>query len=136
MTIDTSVALQVRQRAGNRCEYWQMHQSLQGATFHIEHIIPRSLGGEPSITNLAWSCPSCNLHKSDRVVLFDTSGNKVRLFNPRLDAWNAHFAWDDFSMIGLSDIVKALIEAFDLNAERKIRIRQAEKMFDLFPPQD
>lgn len=39
-------------------------------------------------------------------------------------------------MIGLSDIGKALIEAFDLNAERKIRIRQAEKMFDLFPPQD
>ena len=28
----------VRARAGDRCEYCRMHQSLQGATFHVEHV--------------------------------------------------------------------------------------------------
>ena len=44
-----------------------MHQSLQGATFHVEHIVPRCLGGLSKLENLAWACPSCNLHKSNRV---------------------------------------------------------------------
>ena len=32
-------------RSGGCCEYCQMHQSLQGATFHVEHVIPRVRGG-------------------------------------------------------------------------------------------
>ncbi|HEV3039470.1 MAG TPA: HNH endonuclease [Candidatus Angelobacter sp.] len=32
-----------------------MHESLQGATFHVEHIIPKSKGGESSLENLAFS---------------------------------------------------------------------------------
>jgi plasmid maintenance system antidote protein VapI len=30
-----------------------MHESLQGATFHVEHVIPKSKGGESSLENLA-----------------------------------------------------------------------------------
>jgi hypothetical protein len=30
--------------ARQRCEYCRMHQSLQGASFHVEHIVPVSLG--------------------------------------------------------------------------------------------
>lgn len=44
-----------------------MHQSLQGATFPLEHIIPRCRGGSSEPENLAWACPSCNLRKSNRV---------------------------------------------------------------------
>ena len=44
-----------------------MHQSLQGATFHIEHVIPRIRGGTSELDNLALACPSCNLPKADRV---------------------------------------------------------------------
>ncbi len=53
-------------RANGRCEYGLMHQSLRGATFHIEHIDPRSSGGTDDESNLALACLSCNLGKSNR----------------------------------------------------------------------
>ena len=48
----------VEARAGGRCEYCRMHQALQGATFHVEHIMPSSRGGVSDLDNLAWCCPS------------------------------------------------------------------------------
>src|SRR5208282_6682094 len=84
----------VEARAGRRCEYCRMHQALQGATFHIEHIVPRALGGASQPDNLALACPSCNLHKADRVqVPNPDSIGTVALFNPRTDAWADHFRW-------------------------------------------
>ena len=74
----------VRRRAGYRCEYCRMHQSLQGATFHLEHVRPRSRGGGTVAENLAFACPQCNLHKSDRVKAPEPAdGRFVPLFNPR-----------------------------------------------------
>ena len=125
----------ITNRAGRRCEYCQMHQSLQGATFHIEHVIPRALGGASDASNLALACPSCNLHKADRISApTGSSGEVVAFFNPRLDVWGHHFEWDDYSVAGKSEIGRATIQAFDLNHERRIRIRQAEQLFGLFPP--
>jgi len=105
-----------------------MHQSLQGATFHLEHIIPRILGGSSELGNLALACPSCNLHKADR-----TSGSNP-FFNPRLDDWDTHFDWDDVTLIAKTEIGRVTIQALDLNHERRIRIRRAEQLFGLFPP--
>ena len=48
----------VEARAKQRCEYCRMHQALQGATFHVEHILPTSAGGSDELSNLAWACPS------------------------------------------------------------------------------
>ena len=45
MTSWSEIGREVEQRAAGRCEYCRMHQSLQGATFHVEHVIPRRLGG-------------------------------------------------------------------------------------------
>lgn len=113
-----------------------MHQSLQGATFHIEHVIPRVRGGTDQLDNLALACPSCNLHKSDRVSFtLDPDSAAVALFNPRKDAWSDHFEWDDYHLVGKSDVGKLTIRLFALNHERRIKIRQAEQLFGLFPPQ-
>ena len=69
-------------RAGGRCEYCQMHQSLQGATFHIEHVVPRVKGGQSDSSNLALACPSCNLHKADRISSQPSSSiTAVAFFN-------------------------------------------------------
>ena len=62
------VVAAVRERAANRCQYCLMHQGLQGATFHVEHIVPRSKGGPDELANLALACPSCNLRKADRTT--------------------------------------------------------------------
>jgi 5-methylcytosine-specific restriction endonuclease McrA len=106
-------------RAEERCEYCRMHQSLQGATFHVEHIIPRAVGGNNEPMNLCLACPSCNLHKSSRTTATDPETNDlVTLFHPRQHHWHDHFTWDGFFIRGLSGIGRATIAALNLNAER------------------
>lgn len=93
-------------------------------------------GGLHVSSNLALACPSCNLHKSDRVTIpSPKSSQDVPLFNPRTSLWKQTFDWDDFQIIAKSEIGNATIHALDLNHDRRIRIRQAEKMFGLFPPE-
>jgi hypothetical protein len=111
-----------------------MHQSLQGASFHVEHIVPVSLGGTDALDNLAWACPGCNLTKSNRVIAVDPeTGREVRLLHPRFDRWEEHLAWQGYVLVGLTPIGRTLIAAFDLNHTRRCRIRQAETLFGLFP---
>jgi hypothetical protein len=38
----------VIERAGNRCEYCQLSQLGQAATFHIDHVMPIAVGGQQS----------------------------------------------------------------------------------------
>ncbi len=129
---------QVVARAANRCEYCRMHQSLQGATFHVEHIVPTSAGGSDSVDNLALSCPSRNLGKSNRVRVTDPqTGAEVPLYNPRADRWSDHFAWDeDWRVVGLTPTGRATIAALNLNHPRRVLIREAEEAFNLFPPDE
>jgi len=112
-----------------------MHQALQGATFHVEHVLPGSRGGPTSLGNLAWSCPQCNLKKADRIVGVDSeSGNQIRLFNPRTDHWDDHFQWDEYRIVGLTPVGRATVAVLDLNHPRRALIRHAEELFGLFRP--
>lgn len=129
----SQLANEVAQRAANRCEYCRMHQSLQGATFHVEHIVPTARGGLTELANLAWACPGCNLKKSDRTEVVDPDTNGlVRLFDPRRDNWSEHFVWEDVRIVALTPVDRAMIAAFDLNHPRRQRIRQSERLFGLF----
>jgi HNH endonuclease len=131
------IARQVESRAGGRCEYCRLHQDLQGATFRLEHIIPSTAGGSDDLDNLAWAWPGCNLHKSDRQHLRDPESNDfVPMFHPRRHIWSEHFQWDTHILVGRTPVGRALIDAFDLNNPRRLRIRKAEESFDLFPPDD
>ena len=135
MTPSSETLRLVSARAGDRCEYCRMHQSLQGATFHVEHIVPRSRGGTSQPENYAWCCPSCNLHKSDRVEAFDQlGGGSVPLFHPRLNIWMDHFAWEGEMLVGKTPTARATIGALMLNHPRRLMIRRAEALFGLFPP--
>ena len=60
----------------------------------------------------------------------------VPLFNPRIDQWNEHFHWDGYFVIGQTPVGQATIDALLLNLDRRIKIRQAEALFGLFPPGD
>lgn len=108
MSSRREIEVAVRTRAGDRCEYCKMHQNLQGASFHVEHIVPRARGGTSDIENLALACPGCNLHKADRVDAVDpTTGQMARLFHPRRDASSDHFAWNGYDIQALSKIGRA-----------------------------
>jgi hypothetical protein len=135
MSVPADLDRKVRRRAKDRCEYCRIHQSLQGATFHVEHIVPTRHGGETCLENLALACPSCNLQKSDRLLVLDSdSATHVRLYHPRLDDWAEHFCWDGFAATGVTDIGRATVSALDFNHPRRLRIREAESRFGLFPP--
>src|SRR5438105_3291516 len=106
----SKLAQQVVARAGDRCEYCRMHQSIQGALFHIEHIVPRIDGGSDDTDNLCLACPSCNLHKSDRTTGIDPDSNQMtRLYHPRMNKWIDHFAWIGYEIVGLTACGRATI---------------------------
>lgn len=135
MNVPATLATKVRLRAGYRCEFCRMSQSLQGASFHIEHILPRVHGGKTTLANLALACPGCNLHKADRTSAKDAlSGEMVPLFHPRKDVWNEHFDWSGTRVEGKSATGRATVTLLQLNRPRRLLIRKAEHGFGLFPP--
>ena len=58
----------VFERCSGRCHYCAKPLTL-ACPWHVEHALPRALGGLDEINNLFASCPSCNLAKSDRTAL-------------------------------------------------------------------
>jgi hypothetical protein len=130
-----AVAATVRERAADRCEYCLMHSKLQGGEFHIEHVLPSAKGGSDELENLALACPSCNLSKSDRVVLTDPdTGSSVPIFHPRRDRWTDHFTFSGHTIVGLTPTGRTTIAGLDLNHSRRLYIRQVEEMLGLFRP--
>lgn len=97
----------VSARARHVCEYCHAPEVIFNLPFEVEHITPQSAGGESSPDDLALSCRSCNLHKSDAVAALDEeTGMAVRLFHPRRDVWGEHFAVNAATgeIEGLTDI--------------------------------
>ena len=89
----------VEARAGGACEYCLLLQIATGVTFHIEHVLPRSRNGQTMLSNLALSCPGCNLAKADKTEGEDNNGEVQVLFNPRdyepwILGWHIHFILD------------------------------------------
>jgi HNH endonuclease len=123
----------VRQRAGGRCEYCQIHEDDEPYAFHLEHIIPKKHGGEDDPSNLAWSCHSCNLMKganlSGRV-----HGEIVTLFHPRRQQWNRHFRWVGPILAGKTKCGIATVQVLDINAHDRVRLRDILIASGAFPP--
>lgn len=85
----------VARRAEHICEYCRAPEAVFNLPFEVEHIVPLSRGGGDDRNNLALSCRSCNLYKSDSVSAFiEETQSEVRFFNPRQDDWNEHFLLD------------------------------------------
>ena len=65
------------------------------ATFPIDHVYPKSLGGDQAMENLALTCPHCNAYKWTSVEGVDLdTGETVPLFDPRRQTWTDHFFWN------------------------------------------
>jgi hypothetical protein len=113
-------------RAKHICEYCRAPEAVFNLPFEVEHIIPSALGGTNEKSNLALSCRSCNLYKSDSVSLFDEETKKeMRFFNPRKDVWSEHFFIDKSSgeIQDLTNIGKATISRLRINSEAQIAAR-------------
>ncbi len=128
---------QVEIRAKGLCEYCQSPDEYCIASFHCDHIHPKKEGGKTELTNLAFSCPSCNTHKHTKTHASDplTSEN-VPLFNPRQQNWHQHFRWShDFLFIeGKTPIGRATVKALNMNKDKHIGLREVLKAAGKHPP--
>jgi hypothetical protein len=61
-TIPPQLRFRVLQRDGFRCQYCG-RSARDGATLHLDHVVPASAGGETSEDNLITACETCNLGK-------------------------------------------------------------------------
>lgn len=65
------------EQSGGRCHYCGTVLDLTGK-WHIEHQLPRALGGGDEGLNLVAACVPCNLGKSDRTAIeFVTQGGRA-----------------------------------------------------------
>jgi 5-methylcytosine-specific restriction endonuclease McrA len=98
--IPGSLRTEVVVRASHRCEYCQLSQVGQEASFHIDHVVPRTAGGASTADNLALACVSCSLRKWAKQTATDPdSGEVIPLFNPRTQAWAEHFRWEGVRVV-------------------------------------
>lgn len=126
-----------RRRANHLCEYCHTSEQWQYVPFTIDHVIPLTQGGSDGLGNLALACFHCNRRKADRLVALDPdSGEEVALFNPRRDIWSQHFIWssDGLFVIGLTPTARATVSALEMNRERAVDIRAADRVVGRHPP--
>ena len=105
----------------------------------IDHLIPEALGGRSDEENLWLACSPCNDAKGCRIVATDpTSGEVVRLFNPRYQIWGDHFAWSEKGdlILGLTPTGRATVLALKLNRPSLVRARQVWVSVGWHPPAD
>jgi HNH endonuclease len=127
----------VFERALHFCEYCLCPIAYALQPFAIEHILPRSKGGEDELSNLACACGGCNGHKSARTKAIDPAdGNMVPLYNPRYHVWQEHFIWNvDYShIIGITAIGRATEMALRLNRPGVVNIRMLLLLIGEHPP--
>lgn len=86
--------------------------------------------------NLALACLPCNAYKGANIAGYDPQSDEVeRLFNPRLDRWNDHFAWDGAVLTALTAIGRTTIEVLRINEDERVVHRQFLIDAALFPPE-
>ncbi len=120
-------------RAGGACEYCRLLEAATGVTFHVEHVVPRTQGGETVMSNLALSCPGCNLAKGDRTTGRDRRGNVRSLFSPRdfepwLLGWYLHFVLDREAgtIVPRTAIAEATVGTLNMNVTSRVFARKLQ----------
>ena len=79
----------VYEHASGCCECCQTCEENIGQTMQVDHIDPQ--GGDV-LENLCLSCWNCNSSKHKATVVTDAeTGERVPLFNPRMQVWAEHF---------------------------------------------
>jgi 5-methylcytosine-specific restriction endonuclease McrA len=88
---------------------------------------PLSRGGETVEDNLALSCRSCNLYKSDHASAVDeTTQKEISLFHPRRDTWDEHFSLNKETgeIDGLTALGRATVSRLRINSRAQVEARR------------
>lgn len=123
--MDAATRELVRQRAGERCEYFHFPEHALDLPFHVEHIIATVHRPDDSLSNLAWACPRCNLHKGPNLATIDLeTGQTVELFNPRTMKWMEHFAIHDGEIVGMTACGRGTVHLLGMNDAQRLEHRR------------
>jgi 5-methylcytosine-specific restriction endonuclease McrA len=122
--MDTALERLIRQRADFRCEYCQLPQAFSPLPHAIDHIVARQHRGPTRADNLAFACFFCNSYKGPNISgLNPQTGRTVRLFNPRKDRWNRHFAWKGAYLVGRTHTGRVTVELLEINRFEAVEFR-------------
>ena len=113
------------ERSGNCCEYCRRNQSDTLLRFHIEHIISEKHGGETKESNLALSCPPCNIFKGSDIASVDPmSGEATFLYHPRQQIWTEHFQLQNNQIHPFTPEGRVTVKLLQFNSEERIAQRK------------
>ncbi|HRI56062.1 MAG TPA: HNH endonuclease signature motif containing protein [Anaerolineae bacterium] len=139
----TKIPRALRQRVETaarwRCGYCQTQQIVVAYPLHVDHIIPEAAGGRTTEDNLWLACSVCNNAKGVQTTAQDPlTGQEVMLFNPRIQEWSEHFAWnsDGVLITGLTPTGRATVKALQLNTPLRIQSRMRWVLVGWHPPRD
>jgi HNH endonuclease len=121
-------------RAENTCEYCRLPQSLDVLPFQIYHVVAEQHRRRTVSENLALSCLNDNLHKGPNIAGLDPdTGSLTRLYHPRQDIWEEHFAWVGPVLTGLTAIGRTTIDVLVINSLERLELRRLLIRAGLFP---
>lgn len=135
--IPTAIRQKVAERAIWCCEYCKSQEQFAPQPFTLDHIMPISKGGDNDFKNLALACQGCNGSKLAKLAVLDPlTKTVVYLFNPRLQIWTEHFAWDETftRIVGLTSNGRATVNALKLNRKQLFNLRTFLIVFGEHPP--
>ncbi len=133
--MDRPLQEMVWRRAGDRCEYCRVPQSLDRLPFEIDHIIAEIHDGPTRASNLCLCCFACNRHKGPNIAGIDPESRRiVPLFHPRRHKWSRHFRWDGARLIGLTPNGRATVRVLGINLDHRVGFRRALIEEGGFPP--
>jgi|SRR5579859_2414283 len=135
-SISDALRIQVTDRAIGLCEYCQTAQIIV-VDMEVDHIIPQSVGGTTTLDSLCLACRGCNSFKQDFQIGVDPiSKQEVALFNPRVQTWGEHLAWNETGtlILGLTATGRATIERLRMNPEGVVAARRVWVQAGWHPP--
>lgn len=121
-------------RAARRCEYCLIHEDDTYFGCEVDHVVSEKHGGLTVVENLAYACLVCNRYKgSDLGSILVPSGDLIRFFNPRIDAWSEHFAFDGVAIKPLTAIGQVTERIFRFNVVEHLMEREALRVIGRYP---
>ncbi len=116
---------EVWERAHSRCEYCRVSQEHDALSFEIDHIVAIKHRGPTDAENLALACFACNHHKGPNIAGIDPdTGEVTRLYHPRRDRWDEHFAWQGPLLTGRTPVGRATVAVLEMNVAHRVALRQ------------
>jgi hypothetical protein len=129
-----SLRREVRERAGERCEYCLLAESQAVVPHEPDHLIAKKHGGRTTSANLALACTDCNRFKGSDIASIDyVTGKLVRLFNPRSQTWPAHFRLIGGQIIPLTATGRVTEQLLRLNLPSRVEVREELAAVGLYP---